>query len=202
MKKIAVLASGEGTNLEAILEAAERGRISAQVVLVISDRKKAPALERARRRGIEPLHLDPRPYRGREEYDQALLAVLRRAGIDLVVLAGFMRLLSPVLVQAFPGRIMNIHPALLPAFPGTSGVEEALNYGVKVTGCTVHFVDEGLDTGPIILQETVPVLQDDTVKTLHMRIQAVEHRLYPRAIELFCQDQLRVEGRRCFIESR
>ena len=202
MKRIAVLASGEGTNLEAILEAREQGEIGAKVVLVMSDRESAPALERARRRRIEALYIDPHLYRGRARYDRALLAELKKARVELVVLAGFMRLLSPVLIEAYPRRIMNTHPALLPSFPGTAGVEEALDYGVKVTGCTVHFVDEGLDTGPVILQEAVPVLQGDTVETLHRRIKAAEYRLYPRAIELFCRDQLRVEGRRCFIEPR
>ena len=202
MKRIAVLASGEGTNLEAILEAREQGELGAKVVLVMSDCENAPALERARRRRIEALYIDPRLYRGRTRYDRALLDKLKKARVELVVLAGFMRLLSPVLIEAYPRRIMNTHPALLPSFPGTAGVEEALDYGVKVTGCTVHFVDEGLDTGPVILQEAVPVLQGDTVETLHRRIKAAEYRLYPRAIELFCRDQLRVEGRRCFIESR
>ncbi len=200
MKRIAVLASGEGTNLQAILEAAELGEISGEVVLVISDRKEAPALERARRRGVRALFMDPRACRGREEYDRALAAELRERRVDLVALAGFMRLLSPHLVQAFPMRMMNVHPSLLPSFRGMIGAQQALDYGVKVTGCTVHFVDEGLDTGPVILQEAVPVLQDDTVETLQARIHALEHRLYPRAIELFCRGKLRVEGRRCFIE--
>jgi phosphoribosylglycinamide formyltransferase-1 len=200
MTKIAVLASGEGTNLEAILEAAEAGEISGRVVLVISDRKKAPALDRARRRGVEALWLDPRPYRDRAAYDRILLEKLQQARIDLVVLAGFMRLLSPVLIKAYPNRIMNTHPALLPAFPGVAGVSEALAYGVRVSGCTVHFVDEGIDTGPVILQEAVPVLQNDTEEMLHRRIKAAEYLLYPRAIELFCRGRLRVEGRRCYIE--
>lgn len=202
MKRIAVLASGEGTNLEAILEAVKRGEISASVDLVVSDREEARALERARRRSVRSLYLDPHLCEGREEYDGTLAAELQQTGIDLVVLAGFMRLISPPLVRAFPMRIMNIHPSLLPSFPGTSGVQEALDYGVKVTGCTVHFVDEGLDTGPIILQETVPVLQSDTAETLQGRIHAAEYRLYPRAIQLFCLDMLRVEGRRCFIEQK
>lgn len=201
MKRIAVLASGEGTNLEAILEAVERGEISGRVVLVISDREEAAALERARRRGVRTLHVNPGSFRGREQYDRALAADLQRARVDLVALAGFMRLLTPLLVKAFPMRIMNIHPSLLPSFPGTSGVREALDYGVKVTGCTVHFVDEGLDTGPVILQEAVPVIQGDSVETLHTRIHEAEYRLYPRAIQLFCRDMLRVEGRRCYIES-
>ena len=201
MKGIAVLASGEGTNLEAILEASECGEISGRVDLVLSDRREARALERARRRGVRALFMDPALYGSREEYDRALAAELRRSGIELVVLAGFMRLLSPPILQAFPLRIMNIHPSLLPSFPGTSGVSDALDYGVKVAGCTVHFVDEGLDRGPIILQEAVPVFQNDTVETLHGRIHALEYRLYPRAIDLFCREKLKVEGRRCYIET-
>ena len=199
MKRIAVLASGRGTNLEAILKASEKAEISGEVALVLSDQPEAQALERARRRNIEALYLNPGEYRGREDYDQAVVERLKTADIDLVALAGFMRLLSPYFVSAFPMQIMNIHPALLPAFPGVDGVEQALNYGVKVSGCTVHFVDEGLDTGPIILQEAVPVIQEDTVETLHERIHAAEYRLYPTAIDLFCRDKLKVEGRRCMI---
>jgi len=199
MKRIAVLASGRGTNLEAILKASEKAEISGEVALVLSDQPEAQALERARRRNIEALYLNPGEYRGREDYDRAVVERLKTADIELVALAGFMRLLSPYFVSAFPMQIMNIHPALLPAFPGVDGVEQALNYGVKVSGCTVHFVDEGLDTGPIILQEAVPVIQEDTVETLHERIHAAEYRLYPTAIELFCRDKLKVEGRRCMI---
>ena len=199
MKKIAVLASGQGTNLEAILQALERGEVAGRVVLVLSDREEAPALERARRRGIKALYLNPALYRDREHYDAAVIGELKREKVGLVVLAGFMRLLSPLFIEAFPARIMNIHPSLLPAFPGTDGVPQALAYGVKVTGCTVHFVDEGLDTGPVIMQEAVPVLQEDTVETLHQRIHAVEYRLYPRSIDLFCRNRLKVEGRRCLI---
>lgn len=199
MKQIAVLASGQGTNLEAILKAAERGEIAGRVNLVISDHADAPALGRAERRNIRALYVNPREYAGKEEYDLALISKLMEARVDLVVLAGYMRLLTAQFVAAFPFRIMNIHPSLLPAFPGLEGVEQALNYGVKVTGCTVHFVDEGLDSGPVILQEAVPVLQLDTLNTLHQRIHAAEHRLYPTAIDLFCRDKLKVEGRRCLI---
>ncbi|HED23851.1 MAG TPA: phosphoribosylglycinamide formyltransferase [Firmicutes bacterium] len=199
MKKIAVLASGEGTNLEAILEAVERKEIAGEVVFVISDRAEAPALQRAQNHGIRAQFVNPRSYDGRDEYDRSLVELLKKENVDLVVLAGFMRLLSPLLVRAFPLRIMNIHPSLLPAFPGLDGVEQALSYGVKVTGCTVHFVDEGLDSGPVILQEAVPVIQRDTVETLHQRIHAAEHRLYPTAIDLFCRDLIKVEGRRCLI---
>jgi phosphoribosylglycinamide formyltransferase 1 len=199
MKQIAVLASGRGTNLEAILEATEVKEIAAEVVLVISDQAEAGALKRAEKRGIRALFLDPSLYGSREEYDRALIRELKAAEVELVVLAGFMRMLSSSFVEAFPLQIMNIHPSLLPAFPGVDGVEQALQYGVKVSGCTVHFVDEGLDSGPIILQEAVPVIQQDTAATLHERIHALEYRLYPTAIDLFCRGLLKVEGRRCFI---
>lgn len=199
MKRIAVLASGRGTNLEAILEAVERGDIAGEVALVISDQEEAQALQRAQRRGVKNLYMNPKDYGGREQYDRAIVDQLKEARIDLVALAGFMRLLTPYFVTAFPQQIMNIHPSLLPAFPGLDGVEQAFAYGVKVTGCTVHFVDEGLDTGPVILQEAVPVIQQDTVETLHQRIHSSEHRLYPTAINLFCNDKLKVEGRRCMI---
>ena len=199
MKNIAVLASGVGSNLEAILEAVERGEVAGRVVLAISDQVEAAALEKARGHRIKALFLNPKNYNSREEYDQALFDQLKKTQVDLVVLAGFMRLLSTYFIRSFPLQIMNIHPSLLPAFPGLDGVEQALNYGVKVTGCTVHFVDEGLDSGPIILQEAVPVIQNETIMTLQQRIHAAEHRLYPIAIDLFCRGKLQVEGRRCFI---
>jgi phosphoribosylglycinamide formyltransferase 1 len=199
MKQIAVLASGQGSNLEAILEAIERGEVFGRVVLVLGDRGRAPALEKARKRGVEALFMNPKDYENRLDYDRALIGKIKNAGADLVVLAGFMRLLSKEFIRAFPQSIMNIHPALLPAFPGLDGAEQAFNYGVKVTGCTVHFIDEGLDSGPVILQEAVPVIQHDTIETLKERIHASEHRLYPTAIDLFCRGKLRVEGRRCLI---
>jgi phosphoribosylglycinamide formyltransferase-1 len=199
MKRIAVLASGQGTNLEAILEAVERGEINGRVVLVISDKANAPALGRAEKRKVKVLHLDPKEYASRVDYDLALEKAVKAEKVDLVALAGYMRLLTTNFIRAFPGQIMNIHPSLLPAFPGLDGVEQALAYGVKVSGCTVHFVDEGLDSGPVILQEAVPVIQNDTSLTLHQRIHASEYRLYPTAIELFCRDKLKIEGRRCLI---
>jgi phosphoribosylglycinamide formyltransferase 1 len=195
MKQIAVLASGQGTNLEAV----ERGEIAGQVVLVISDRSEAPALARAARHQINNLFFNPKEYGSREEYDQALIDELEKIQVDLVVLAGYMRLLTSKFISAFPLKIINIHPSLLPAFPGLDGVEQASDYGVKVTGCTVHFVDDGLDSGPVILQEAVPVIQHETVQTLHQRIHAAEHRLYPTAVDLFCRGKLKVEGRRCLI---
>lgn len=197
---LAVLASGYGSNLQAIINAVQNGEISGRVAVVISDRKNAYALQRARDRGIEALFVDPREHEGRNAYDKAIVEILHNRKIRLVILAGFMRLLTAYFVQEFKGRIMNIHPSLLPAFPGLDGVKQALAYGVKVSGCTVHFVDEGLDTGPIILQEAVPVYDHDTEDSIHARIHQVEHRLYPRAIQLFIEGKLRLEGRRCLTD--
>jgi len=201
MKRIAVLASGNGSNLQAIIEATESGVIrDGTVALVVSDRTNAYALERARKKNIAASYFSPHKYSSREEYDRGLVTYLERRQIDLVVLAGFMRLLTPYFVLIFQHRILNIHPALLPSFPGEHGVAEALAYGVKVTGCTVHFVDEGVDTGPIILQEAVHVYNDDTSESLHSRIHAVEHRLYPKAIDLVLRDKVTIKGRRCIID--
>lgn len=195
--RLAVLASGYGSNLQAILDAIERKEIHGRVEIVISDVENAYALERARKHGIESLYINPREYKKREDFDGVIAGLLQERQIDLVVLAGYMRLLSPLFVETFRGRIMNIHPSLLPAFPGLNGVKKALSYGVKVSGCTVHFVDEKLDNGPIILQEAVPVFEEDTEDSLHERIHRVEHRLYPKAIQLFIEHKLRLEGRRC-----
>ncbi|HAP31440.1 MAG TPA: phosphoribosylglycinamide formyltransferase [Firmicutes bacterium] len=197
---MAVLASGYGSNLQAIVNAVQNGGISGRVAVVISDRKGAYALQRARDSGIEALFIDPREHERRDAYDKAILEILHNRRIHLVILAGFMRLLTASFVQEFKSRIMNIHPSLLPAFPGLDGVKQALAYGVKVSGCTVHFVDEGLDTGPIILQEAVPVCDKDTEESLHARIHKVEHRLYPRAIQLFIEGKLHLEGRRCLAD--
>jgi phosphoribosylglycinamide formyltransferase 1 len=199
MKQIAVLASGQGTNLQAIIDATERNEIAGKVVLVISDCADAFALKRAEKHQIEALFLDPALFGTRKSYDCALVTKLKQVNADLVVLAGFMRLLSPSFTESFPLRIMNIHPSLLPAFPGTEGIQQAYDYGVKLTGCTVHFVDQGLDSGPVILQEAVPVIQQETVTTLEQRIHSAEHRIYPTAIDLFCRDKLKVVGRRCYI---
>lgn len=196
--RLAVLASGYGSNLQAIIDAVGNGKIKGRVEIVISDNADAYALERAGRHDIAAVHIDPRRFSDREDYDRAILTLLQGKNIGLVVLAGYMRLLSPVLVEGFRGKIMNIHPSLLPSFPGLDGVQQAIDYGVKVSGCTVHFVDEGLDTGPIILQEAVPVYDHDTADSLQERIHEVEHRLYPRAIQLFIAGKLNLEGRRCF----
>lgn len=199
-KKIAVLASGSGSNLQAILDALDRGEIlDSEVVLVISDRKEAYALERAKRRNIPIKYLRAKDYVSREEFDRKVVCLLEEVQTDLVVLAGYMRIITPVFLLSFKQRVLNIHPSLLPAFPGGHGVADALAYGVKVSGCTVHFVDEGMDTGPILLQEAVPVYDDDTVETLHERIRQLEHKLYPKAINLWVQGKIKLMGRRCVI---
>lgn len=199
---IGVLVSGNGSNFQAIVDALEAGRITnGRIACLISNKADAYALERARKHNIPALVLDHRQYPNRAAYDQALVALLKEHGVQLVVLAGFMRLLSPVMVEAFPHAIMNIHPALLPAFPGLDAQQQALEYGVRYTGCTVHFVDTGTDTGPIILQAVVPILADDTTETLSERIHGEEHRIYPEAVRLFCAGRLRVEGRRVHLSS-
>lgn len=194
--RLGVLASGRGTNLQAILEAAARPDFPAEVVVVLADRERAAALERAARAGVPARFLDPKAYADRAAYDAALTAALEAHRVGLVCLAGFMRILTPAFVRAWAGRIMNVHPSLLPAFPGLAAQRQALEYGVKVAGATVHFVDEGVDTGPIIVQASVPVLEGDTEETLAARILVEEHRLYPEAIRLFAQGRLTIEGRR------
>ncbi|NLC51262.1 MAG: phosphoribosylglycinamide formyltransferase [Firmicutes bacterium] len=197
--RLGVLASGSGTNLQAIIDAVEAKKLPAEIAVVVSDNAQAPALERARKHRYKHICLNPRNYKGREEYDAALVSLLQRERVGLVVLAGFMRLLSRYFVREYEGRITNIHPSLLPAFPGLNAVQQALKYGVKITGCTVHFVDEGVDTGPIIAQVAVAVKEGDTVETLHQRIHSAEHKLYPWALGLICRGKVRVEGRRCII---
>jgi phosphoribosylglycinamide formyltransferase-1 len=189
--RVAVLASGSGTNLQALLDHPAVG-----VVLVVSDRSDAGALQRARGAGVESLHLDPDAFGSREDHDATLVRLLEDRGIDLVCLAGYMRILSPVAVRAFEGRIVNVHPSLLPAFPGAHAVRDALEWGVKVTGCTVHLVDEEVDHGPILAQEAVAVLAGDDEESLHGRIQTVEHRLYPATVQDLLEGRLRVQGRR------
>lgn len=197
--KIGVLVSGNGSNLQAIIDRVEDGTLPARIACVISNKADAFALERARRHGIATHVLDHRAHAGREAYDATLVELLNSHGIGLVVLAGFMRIVTPVLLGAFPHAVLNIHPALLPAFPGLHAQRQALQYGVKVSGCTVHFVDEGTDTGPIIIQAVVPVLDDDTEETLSARIQKEEHRIYPEAVKLFAQGRLTVVGRKVVV---
>ncbi len=180
---IAVCCSGRGTNLQAIIHAIRRGRLKARVAAVISDNPRAYALTRARAAKIPVTFVDPREFSSREEFDRALAAIVRKANARLIVLAGFMRILSPWFVRRYRGRILNVHPALLPAFPGAHAVRDALAHGVKVTGVTIHFVDEKVDHGPIVLQALVPVKKNDTQETLLERVHRVEHRLYPLAIQ-------------------
>lgn len=193
--RIGVLASTRGTDLQELIDLSEAGRLDAKIACVISDKQDAFALERARKHGIEAIFLDPKGKK-RETFDREAAALLDARGVRLVVLIGYMRLFSAWFVEKYRNKIMNIHPSLLPLFPGMdrSVHEEVLNAGVKVTGCTVHFVDEGKDTGPIILQEAVPVLEGDTVDSLKERVQAAEKRILPRAIALFSQGKLAVEG--------
>ncbi len=198
-KKIGVLVSGRGSNLQALIDAQRRGELGGEIAVVVSNVETAPALERARAAGIATAFRDHRGKK-REEFDAEIVALLRAAEVSLVCLAGYMRLLSPVFVRAFPGRILNIHPALLPAFPGLDAQKQALEYGAKLSGATVHIVDEGLDSGPIVLQAAVPVLGHDTADSLSARILEAEHRLYPRAVRLMLEGRCRVEGRRVIVE--
>jgi phosphoribosylglycinamide formyltransferase-1 len=199
VKRIGVLVSGRGSNLQALVDAARRGELGGEVGVVVSNEETALALERARQAGIPAVFRDHRG-RKREDFDAEIVEILRAHRVDLVCLAGFMRLLSPVFVRAFPGRILNIHPALLPAFPGLDAQRQAWEHGAKVSGATVHLVDEGLDSGPIVAQEAVKVLSGDTPETLAARILEVEHRLYPRAVRLMLEGRCRVEGRRVIVE--
>lgn len=194
--RLAVLVSGNGTNLQAVIDRIEAHEINAGIACVVSNRQDAFALKRAEKHGIPAIILKSGAYASRREYDAALVEILRNHGVELVVLAGFMRILTDVMVMAFPHAIMNVHPALLPAFPGLHDQKQALGYGVRFTGCTVHFVDCGTDTGPIIQQAVVPVEADDTEETLAARIQQEEHRIYPEAIRLFCAGKIRMNGRR------
>jgi phosphoribosylglycinamide formyltransferase-1 len=195
-KRIGVLLSGRGSNFEALADAVAAGRIpNAEIALVLSNREDAPGIARARARGIAAQVI---PSKGlqREAYDRLAVAALREKQVDLICLAGFMRLLSPYFIQAFPNRILNIHPSLLPAFPGLEAQRQALDYGVKFVGCTVHFVDENLDAGPIVLQAVVPVQDDDTEETLSARILAEEHRIYSQAVRIVLEGRYKIAGRR------
>jgi phosphoribosylglycinamide formyltransferase-1 len=196
--RLGVLGSGKGSNFVAVAEACRAGTVSVEVALVLSDVAEAGILERARERSIPARFMPPGKFRTKldEEAEQAYIEALRDAGVDLVILAGFMRVIKDRLLQAFAGRIINIHPSLLPSFPGLAAWRQALEHGVKVTGCTVHFVDAGVDSGPIIGQQTVPVLDDDTPETLHQRIQVAEHELYPRCVAAIARGQVTIQGRR------
>jgi len=199
MKKLGVLLSGRGSNFEAIARNVQAGKIPAEIAVVISNREEAPGLARAREMGLETRFI-PSKGKEREAYDRELVAVLKEFQVDLVCLAGFMRILSPYFVREFPGRILNIHPALLPAFAGMEAQKQALEHGVKFTGCTVHIVDEGVDTGPIVCQAVVPVLDEDTPETLAARILKEEHRIYSEAVCLLLEERIRLEGRRVLVK--
>ena len=202
--RVAVLASGRGSNLQAVIDAIEAGQVHATIVAVISNKKDAAALERARKHGLPDLFVDPKPFAGRpdsrEAYDRALLEVLEKHNVELVLLAGYMKIVTAVLVNAYANRMMNIHPSLLPSFPGLEVQKKAIEWGCKLAGCTVHFVTEGVDEGPIILQAAVPILDGDPPDTLAARILLQEHRIYPRAVQLFSEGRLQVDGRRVRID--
>ncbi|MDY6268575.1 MAG: phosphoribosylglycinamide formyltransferase [Selenomonadaceae bacterium] len=197
---LGILASGRGTDLQSIIDATQRGEVHAKIGVVLSDKPDAYALVRAKQAGIPAVCVNRKLYDGREPFEEALIQELEAKGVTLVVLAGFMRILTPLFVRHYKGRILNIHPALLPSFPGAHAHRDVLAYGVKVSGCTIHFVDEGTDSGPIIAQATVPVHDDDTEETLGARVLAEEHRLYPQVIEWYCEGRLHVDGRKVHID--
>jgi len=194
--KLGILVSGSGTNLQAIIDACESGKIPAEVKVVVSNKPGVYALERAKRHGIPHYVVDHKLYQTREDFEKEVIKILKEYEVELVCLAGFMRVLTPFFLRAFPGRVINIHPAILPSFPGVNAQKQAIDYGVKFSGCTVHFVDEGVDTGPIIIQAVVPVYDDDTEESLRERILKEEHRIYPMAIKLIAEGRVSSDGRR------
>jgi phosphoribosylglycinamide formyltransferase-1 len=198
---IGVLVSGSGSNLQSIIDHIEAGTLDAEIKVVLSSNPDAYALDRCRKHKISAVVLDHRQFDSRESYDRRAIEILESSYVELVVMAGFMRILSPEFFRAFPRRIINIHPALLPAFPGMHVQQKALEYGVKFAGCTVHFADEGIDTGPIIIQSVVPVYEDDTTDTLSARILEEEHRIYPQAIQYYAEGRIVIEGRKVLIRN-
>jgi len=204
MLNIAILGSGKGSNAQAIIDAIAAKKLAARIVCVIADVAEAFILERARQHGIPAIYVDCAPFKNKLDgaAEQRVLEILRNHSTDIIALAGFMRIVKSGLLRGYAGHIINIHPALLPAFPGLQSWKQALDYGAKVAGCTVHFVDEGTDTGPIILQRTVPVLDDDTPETLHARIQVQEHEAYPEAIRLIATGCAQIKGRRVVMQSQ
>ncbi|MEQ8175023.1 MAG: phosphoribosylglycinamide formyltransferase [Syntrophomonadaceae bacterium] len=200
--KLAVLASGRGSNLDAIYQAAQRGDLDAEIVALVSDNPDAPALGKARERGIETLAIKPADFSSRDLYEQQIVAHLQNREVDLVALAGYMRLVGTGFLKAFRHRLVNIHPALLPSFTGLNAQKQALEYGVRFSGCTVHIVDEGMDTGPIILQAVVPVWPQDDEDSLSQRILGEEHQIYWRALQLFAQGRIFLDGRRVVISEK
>ena len=199
MKKLGLLISGRGSNFEAIARNVQAGKINAEIGAVISNKEEAAGLAIARQMGLNAICI-PSKGKEREAFERELVAALRQHEVDLVCLAGFMRVLTPYFIREFKGRILNIHPAILPSFPGVEAQKQALDYGAKFTGCTVHFVDEGVDTGPVVCQAVVPILDDDTAETLAARILKEEHRIYTEAVNLVIEDKIRIEGRRVLLK--
>lgn len=199
MKKLGILISGRGSNFEAIARNVQAGKIRAEIGVVISNKEEAAGLAIARQMGLNAICI-PSKGKEREAFERELVAALRQHEVDLVCLAGFMRVLTPYFIREFKGRILNIHPAILPSFPGVESQKQALDYGAKYTGCTVHFVDEGVDTGPVVCQAVVPILDDDTVEALAARILKEEHRIYTEAVNLVIEDKIRIEGRRVLLK--
>jgi phosphoribosylglycinamide formyltransferase 1 len=197
--KLGVLISGNGSNLQAIMDSIKKGKLHAKVTVVLSNREEAGGIDRALKQNIPAYFIDPKKYATKSAYDLYLAEKFKNYNCDLILLAGYLRLLTPSFIHQFPNKIMNIHPSLLPAFPGLDSQQQAYNYGVRHTGCTVHFVDEGLDSGPIILQEVVEVKPEDTVETLRQGILKEEHKLYSEAIQLYAEDRLKINGRRVTI---
>lgn len=195
-KRIAVFASGFGSNLQALIDYIDNNDISGEIIFVFSNNKDAHALKRAKKHGIKTVLMNPEEFESRKHFDLKIIELLKKERINLIVLAGYMLLLTPEFIAEFKNKILNIHPALLPSFKGTHGIEDAYRYGVKVTGVTIHFVDKDLDNGPIILQEPVCIDQDDSIEELEKKIHQVEHKIYPKAVKYFCEDRLKVEGRR------
>lgn len=193
MLNLGILASGRGSNFQAIIDEVEAGRLPASIKLLIVDNAGAYAVERAAKHSVDSLYLDPKAFPAKDAYFSTIAAEFLKRGVELVALAGFMRIVRKPLLDAFPNRILNIHPALLPSFPGLHGQDQAVRHGVRISGCTVHFVDEGMDTGPIIIQAAVPVSPEDTEEELSARILGMEHRIYPEAIRLYAEGRLRVE---------
>ena len=199
--KLGILISGNGSNLQSIIDHIEKGSLKATIKIVISNNPDAYGLTRAKKHGIPVVILKNGDFINKEDFDLELINILKNNSVDLVILAGFMRVLTPTFLKAFPQKIMNIHPALLPSFPGIHGQKQALEYGVKLSGCTVHFVDEGVDTGPIIIQSAVQVFDDDTEETLAARILKEEHRIYPQAIQFFAEGKIEIKGRKVRIKT-
>jgi phosphoribosylglycinamide formyltransferase 1 len=198
-KVVSFMASGRGSNFTVVAERIKSGDIEARLGILVSDRKDAKALEIARGFGMDSRFVDPKSYTTKADHERAVIALMKNAGTDLIVAAGYMRILTPLFVAEFRNRIINIHPALLPSFPGMDGQKQAFDYGVKITGCTTHFIDEGTDSGPIIMQAPVMVMQEDTLETLAQRILREEHRILPESVKLFCQGRLKVAGRKVIL---